>query len=527
MARKKQQRIENSEKEVRSIKISSRWLNPGKLQKIKDYDKKIMDLKNEISQFVHDNIVEIFFDKSVVSSQYVLFENDWLDNWELQRIMQRICDDYSTMIKQKMDNWEPSYYVGNEVTYYKRNTKHHKKGDVKTVERVYRPNKLTKLMCKLKKVRDVEAFSERDDKIVKHALDKNLYNRVAKYVDNVRTRILKNAKVIEYTTGTHDKPYSPHGKNGKSLSSYIFKNEDCKEFKWWFCYKNRKDKIYLPLQINEEYHKDMPLNVEAKVRINKNDIEIIITKEAPALEFKKSKKIVGMDLNSKSNFAAFDDGSKYDYDRKWVSKFAKFYKKLEKIGMKNITPSQQRQLEKALRRNEWAVKLLIHEILNDLALQGVTDIVMEDLDKFPSTFIRSEEFEIKYTKLLSLLRLSNVKKWLKGQAEKRGIRVHITHAAYSSQQCPLCHIADRENRLTQEEFACVTPECNYKNNADTVSGINLKSRLTNVLLRDELHNFDKYGRMEAKAMSRPKVKAILMNPKNYPALNNAVVLDRD
>ena len=151
MARKKQQRIENSEKEVRSIKISSRWLNPGKLQKIKDYDKKIMDLKNEISQFVHNNIIEIFFDKSVVSSQYVLFENDWLDNWELQRIMQRICDDYSIMIKQKMDNWEPSYYVGNEVTYYKRNTKHHKKGDVKTVERVYRPNKLTKLMCKLKK----------------------------------------------------------------------------------------------------------------------------------------------------------------------------------------------------------------------------------------------------------------------------------------------------------------------------------------------------------------------------------------
>ena len=103
---------------------------------------------------------------------------------------------------------------------------------------------------------------------------------------------------------------------------------------------------------------------------------------------------------------------------------------------------------------------------------------MEDLDSFNATYTKNEEFDIKYSRLCRLLRLSNIKNWFKEQAEKRGIKVHLTPANYSSQQCSKCGCIHKLNRSSQETFKCI--ECGFTLNADLNASINLKQRLMNV-----------------------------------------------
>lgn len=105
---------------------------------------------------------------------------------------------------------------------------------------------------------------------------------------------------------------------------------------------------------------------------------------------------------------------------------------------------------------------------------------------FGATFIKNQEFEIKYSRLVRLLRLSNIKTWFIEQANKKGIRVHLTNPAYTSQTCPCCGNIDRENRKTQELFLCI--DCGYSSNADYNSSINIKNRISLDVLKNKLHN---------------------------------------
>ena len=152
--------------------------------------------------------------------------------------------------------------------------------------------------------------------------------------------------------------------------------------------------------------------------------------------------------------------------------------------MKNINESQKKHLEKLVRRNEWYFKKLIHDVAKYLKENNITDMVMEDLSAFGKTFIKNDEFEIKYSRLVRLLRLSNIKNWFNSQCEKHGIRVHLTSPCYSSQQCPVCGSIHKENRKSQEDFECI--ECGYKSNADLNASRNIKQRVVSTVLRDEL-----------------------------------------
>ena len=110
--------------------------------------------------------------------------------------------------------------------------------------------------------------------------------------------------------------------------------------------------------------------------------------------------------------------------------------------------------------------------------------------------------------IVRLLRLSNVKNRLLTQAEKLGIRVHLTPSHYTSQQCPVCGHIDRENRRTQEEFRCVN--CGHEANADYNASVNIKSRFTVNVLRDSrLHTFDDYGRMRPLTHNKYIVRQVL------------------
>jgi putative transposase len=149
---------------------------------------------------------------------------------------------------------------------------------------------------------------------------------------------------------------------------------------------------------------------------------------------------------------------------------------------------------------------LIHKLIAYLESQNITDIVVENL-LLSGKFGINEEFGIKYSRLSKLLHLSSVKDLLKQQAEKHGIRVHITPSQYTSMTCPKCGHISHDNRKTQEDFKCI--QCSYESNADSNSAYNLELRYTSDVLRSKLHNLDEYGRLTPKRLNKYAVKAIL------------------
>jgi putative transposase len=149
--------------------------------------------------------------------------------------------------------------------------------------------------------------------------------------------------------------------------------------------------------------------------------------------------------------------------------------------------------------------------------------MMEDLETkdFRSSIVSSEEFCEKYTRLIRLLRLGSIKKWMLEQAEKRGIRVHTTPPAYTSQECPECDFIDHNNRKTQEDFECIS--CGFKDEADFVSPINIKNRFSSNVLREKLHNTDSYGRLSPKKISRDRLREILSSSCSYSTVKVGLI----
>jgi putative transposase len=105
---------------------------------------------------------------------------------------------------------------------------------------------------------------------------------------------------------------------------------------------------------------------------------------------------------------------------------------------------------------------------------------MEDLN----LTIMNEEFSIKYSRLIRLLRLSNISNWMTSMCEKRWIRLHITNPAYTSQTCSRCG----EHKKTQESFDWLA--CWYQENTDINAAQNIRDRYSLDVLRENFHKVD-------------------------------------
>lgn len=234
-----------------------------------------------------------------------------------------------------------------------------------------------------------------------------------------------------------------------------------------------------------------------------------MTYEADTLTFVPQGRTLGLDANTKNNLLQDSEGRAYDYDRLYLDTLLALLDMLDRTGNQNLDYRDRGRLRKLFRRNEWKLKLMLSEWVKGWAAEGVTDIVLEDLSlSKDATFLRHDLHNVKYSRLLRLLRSASLKTWLASMCEKQRIRVHTTHAAYSSQECPKCHTVDRDNRKTQEQFECIG--CGRRANADTNSAINLNARLTDDVLREDLHIVDAYGRLSPKPMRYAAVKEALL-----------------
>ena len=136
---------------------------------------------------------------------------------------------------------------------------------------------------------------------------------------------------------------------------------------------------------------------------------------------------------------------------------------------------------------------------------------MEYLLFVDKSWIHDKATQLKYSRIVKLLQLSNIKNWLKSQAEKLGIRVHLTPSYYTSQQCPICGNIDKANRPTQEKFEC--QNCGHADNADHNASVNIKNRFTVKVLREnkKIHSFDEYSRMIPYSKNKTIIKKVLLS----------------
>jgi Transposase and inactivated derivatives len=502
---------------LRSILYTSKYFNTGKGNEIKKLLESMSNYKNVLSQYVYENRNLLLTSDGIktLKANYNIVKDNTILAWNIQKEQHMLVDKYANALRKYMKNLKVRIQDKIVIIGYSKNGKRHKKGETKYFEIKFRTTKLTKLIKYLVYLdfsKDIEP--QINNGAVKDLLNyyktKPYFDRILNLAKDIQNRLLSKIKFIDFSND-----YSIRLTSTKGINNARIEIDNTNSlYKHWFIFKMKGNKEYrLPLEINDEYHNEEMIGKEfiLYLSLKKNKINISTTYEGEEPVFKPFNKAVGMDVNIKHNFAKLSDDKEIDYDRAFFKSIVKDLSKLDKIGYQNLSKKELKKLQKLYRRLDWYVELLIHNILDYCEQNGITDLVVEDLHLKDKSNIINEEFNMKYSRLVKLLHLSDVKNALLRQGEKRGIRVHIVHSEWTSQGCPECGNIDKDNRTTQEVFKCTA--CSYEDNADYVGSVNVLERFNLFhwlgVQANKLYSVDEYGRISPKHVSRRTLLRIL------------------
>jgi len=533
--------------EVRATRLTSnvRIANKEKFGKAMRLFDRVAELKNRMSAYCYEHLRELIADPYAFKAQYKVFkDNPDLNAWETQALFHEVVDLYVNSFKQRLECKQIFVQSGWKATFYQKNVYRkpkageyseagrilaHARGDTKSFELVRRKTRMTgivKYLCYVNQdTFDPECITNAAMQAVLlfcrhyHPL---LWQRACRVAKAIQDRMIGGMKRIHFTTGSHRR----HPVESKSL---VVEDRSNGKYQWWYQLRLGKgddaELILLPLLFNSKRKLPQDLRLDAThVCYARKGKQFMVgaTYEAPPLTFQpngiSAGTSVGIDVNTKNNLMALSNGKIYDYDRSAVGALILLVNRITRNGTPNMTFRERARWEKLCRVNEWRIKRLIHDVLDELQAAGVTDLMVEDLDmRGDATFLEHYALKIKYSRLLRLLRLSHLKDWIGSQAEKRGMRMHRTNPAYTSQECPECHFVDRGNRTAQETFECMN--CGFAGPADTVAAYNTQFRVLADVPRGRsalLHTFDAYGRAVPKPMARSRLKGIVEKKLHQP-----------
>ena len=534
--------------EVRATRLTSniRIANPQKFGQAMRLFDRVDALKNRMSAYCFEHLRDLIADPYAFKAQYKAFnDNADLNAWETQALFHDIVDFYTNSFKQRLERKQIFVQGGWKATRYQKNVYRkpkageysetgrvlvHAKGDTKSFELIRRKTHMTGIVKYLCYVNHDTFDPEHMTNVAMQAIllfcrhyHPLHWQRACRVAQAIQDRMIGGMKLIHFTTGSHRR----HPVESKSL---VIEDQSNGKYQWWYQLRLGKGKdaefVHLPLLFNAQHKKPEDLRLDAAhVCYVRNGKQFMVgaTYEAPPPAFPPTEisadTSVGIDVNTKNNLMALSTGEVYDYDRSAVSALMLLVDKITRNGTPNMTFRERARWEKLCRVNEWRIKRLIHDMLDTLQAAGITDIMVEDLDmRGDATFLEHHALKIKYSRLLRLLRLSHLKDWIGSQAEKRGMRLHRTDPAYTSQECPECHFVDRGNRPAQETFECLS--CGFTGPADTVAACNTQFRVLADVPRGKnalLHTFDVYGRAVPKPMPRLRIKGIVERKLYLPA----------
>lgn len=433
-----------------------------------------------------------------------------------------------TAIQHKL-KFETVTFQGFE--FYKRDTKKHKKGELKRVVNEHKLTPLSMCLTYLARYGNEDTVSYITAKLsetdaTKRNFYENILNCCAKFgfekLYNIalqkRTRVIKkySEHPIEFKSLTFSGrcrktkivDYNKHF--GSVINSFISLSGFSKK------------SFDIPVKYSKNYHGNMKeyfkQNPDYEYTLTFDEkhkqVNVHICKDGKRYIPQAGDNIVGVDVNCKHNLFSLSNRTTYDYDRKLVNDYCKLATATDKLKEDKsyiIGKRRQRKLDTLRMKMLKSEQQLIANICKTFSEQGVNHLVMENLENgFGKCYVTdSTNEDINYNRKVKFLGLSSLKNEFEHIGRKYDIAVSTVHASYTSKMCPICGCIEDENRPTQETFECV--ECGHKDNADFNAAINIRNRVCEAVLRNALLKQLGNGAYEPKNLKRENVKDVLLS----------------
>lgn len=500
----------------------------------------LRDFKNEVSKLVNSNLLYYldFSCLSFVTEMRKAFP-DRISSCFDKQVYSQIFTNYQNKFEAILRKIQFHNITFKGFELYKRNTKDHKKGDLKNViidksqtdlticlsylARYGNKNTLEYLQRKLDDLKD-----STDKKEVKQKqFYQNIWDKCAKFGFE---RLLKLALSRRNRTIKHYSEYPIEYKSitfsGRSRKQRIieFNKNYNSEINAFISLSGFSQKSFdIPIKYSKDYHGRMKsyrknsADYEYTVIFDEDrkQVSIVCVKDGERYIPEAQDEIIGIDVNFKHNLLSLSNGETYDFDRKLLEYFCNLSLKVDELKSKNknyeIGKKKQRKLDTLKNKINKYEENLIASVCKHLAEEGYHHVVMENLDNsFGKNFVKDEN-DVNYNRRVKFLCLSSIKDKFEHIGRKYDIAVSLVHSAYTSKQCPVCGCIDDDNRKTQEVFKCV--ECGHEVNADFNAAINIKNRVSVTVLRRLLKQVDN-GSFIPKPLKRAKVKEVLLSCRN-------------
>lgn len=412
-------------------------------------------------------------------------------------------------------------------SFYKRRTKEHQIGDIKSIERHTKKTELTKVLTWLarygknetvywleSKIPTVDESKQKFYRTILRCISKFGFDRLMRLALSRRESVFAeyiNRGKITFETLTFSgrsrikRPIVDARRNETGKFDYFI------EISWdWFDDGYRgssKNTMCIPFKYNRAYHRALNrycngTDTSYTVVIRGNDIHFVLARDG--YRYKHNEEIsndntVGIDVNSKHNMFALSTGGFIPHDEALI---ADLEETLLKVDAKQrnynarianddehdafkISKKDKARIEAITTKLNESNKRTIANLCKQLAELGIKHIAMENLDGFQGSKLHSEDSKgFNLGRLHLRTGLSSLKDEFIHIAPKYGLLVSLVQPEYTSKMCSHCGCIDDRNRQTQEEFCCV--ECGHSENADTHSSKNIKFRLTSTVLRGNL-----------------------------------------
>lgn len=416
--------------------------------------------------------------------------------------------------------------------FYKRNTKKHKKGDLKKVIINKKQTPLSNCLTYLARYGNENTINYISSNINKcDEKKREFYNNILRCCEKYGFERLYNLALSKRKRIV--KHYSEYPIEFKSLTF----SGRCRKTKI-IDYNHRfgpvinsfislsgigRKSFDIPVTFNKGWHGNMKdyrkKNPDYEYMLTFNEkyhqVNIHLCKDGERYIPQVNGNTIGIDVNCKHNLFSLSDETTYDYDRKLVNDFCKLSLEIDKLKEKDkeykVGKRKQQKLDTLKSKMAMSEQQLIADMCKILQSQGVGHIVMEDLNNgFGKCYVKDKDnSDINYNRKVKFLGLSSLKQEVEHIARKYDIAVSTVHASYTSKMCPVCGCIEDENRPNQETFECI--ECGHKDNADFNAAKNIRNRVCVTVLRNMLLKQLDNGAFEPRKLKREKVKEVLLS----------------
>ena len=502
---------------------------------------KLRDFKNEVSQLINSDLLH-YLDYSVLSfiTEMRKAFPDRISSCFDKQVYSQVFTNYQNKFDAILRKIQFQKITFKGFELYKRNSKNHKKGDLKNIlfdrkqtdlsiclsylARYGNKNTLEYLQRKIfelnlstdkKEIKQKSFYQNILDKCSKFGFDRLLILALSR-----RNRTIKHYSEypIEYKSLT----FSGRSQK-KSLVS--FNSNYNSEINAFFNLAGfSSDNFYIPVKYAKDYHGKIKSywkknhHYEYTVMFDeyKKQVSIIYVKDGERYIPEAKDELIGIDVNSKHNLLSLSNGETYDFDRKLLEDFCNLSLHIDDLKSKNkdyqIGKKKQKKLNTLKNKINKYEENLIASVCKHLVEDGYHHVVMENLDNsFGKCFV-SDENDVNYNRRVKFLGLSSIKDKFEHIGRNYDIAVSFVHPCYTSKQCSACGCIDDDNRKTQEEFKCV--ECGHEANADFNAAVNIVNRVDITVLCDKLLKRSDNGTFKPKTLKRDKVKEVLLSFRN-------------